>query len=50
MDDFIVTQDEDNLTFFGLTDAEEGSTYTGDDVHKATKSFQIDIQRSKTLV
>ena len=41
MDDFIVTQDEDNLTFFGLTDAEEGSTYTGDDVHKATNHSKL---------
>ena len=41
MDDFIVTKDEDNFTFFGSADEDEEPAYIGDDVHKATKSFQV---------
>ena len=47
MDDCIVTQDEDNLTFFGLTDEDEGSTYTGDDVHKATNYSELTYRDPK---
>ena len=50
MDDFIVNKDEDNFTFFGLSDAEEEPTYIGDDVHKETLSFQVDFFGAPTTL